>query len=806
MIYGIIFPCAIVLAALLSVFCFVPKLKWNKDLLKFRAREDDNFAFYTITKIGAALIFALFLYRVWYNEVFEQIVNKDGLFAPNTIVMMVIFRAMLTGSIFLLIVSPWFNYRPFQYGAAVCGTVSYIINIIYFKQNIQAMLGIVKIPTYQPREIMFVLELIFGFALCLLYLVKKILDKDYLDFKKIPVRALLTLFFFFFFSVIIMNPYSLGNVTDLSDWSGIANDFSKDHILLIFLMFLFTIIFSIIFRNVKDKMYLHCFLALGSLICFINYMYIRDYGHFAYWKLPFHLCNTGVFLMLVSFTIKNKPIFYFTYLINISGTLFAIFLPDYEQYIFSATGIDYWNNHIILFMLPIIAVAGGFYERPKLKYVWWATIVFAIYFFVVGTMDAAWQDQVNYFFLNGDSIVERFVWAPHLKHDYIVYFTIGNTNFRVYWLYWMLVFIFYIGFILATWFIYASLYKLSDGYADLIKRTIAKSKEKFYLKKEMNGRDISEPLHPENAGKVVISHFTKIYDGDTRKAVDDFSLEINPGTVYGFLGHNGAGKSTTIKSLVGIQTITSGTIEINGYDIVRQPVEAKMEVGYVSDNHTVYEHLTGREYINYVADLYMVKEEDRDARIAKYAKMFMIEDAIDREIKGYSHGMKQKIVVIASLIHAPKVWVLDEPLTGLDPTSSHQIKTIMKEYAEEGNIVFFSSHVIEVVEKICDSICIINGGKLVGTWNIKDLASEGLTLQDLYVKYVSFKGINADGIKESYAKDGNNDIEDVEDNEVNEEQIAEDKVESNEQAETEEISKDSEEIEENKGDNDERTE
>ena len=152
--------------------------------------------------------------------------------------------------------------------------------------------------------------------------------------------------------------------------------------------------------------------------------------------------------------------------------------------------------------------------------------------------------------------------------------------------------------------------------------------------------------------------------------------------------------------------------------------------------------MTGREYINYVADLYLVPQEERDVRIKKYVEMFNLTDAIDREIKGYSHGMKQKIVVIASLIHNPKVWILDEPLTGLDPTSSFQIKECMREHANNGNIVFFSSHVIEVVEKICDRICIISKGKLVGVYSIKDLAKDGLTLEQLYMKHVAQANYN----------------------------------------------------------------
>ena len=243
---------------------------------------------------------------------------------------------------------------------------------------------------------------------------------------------------------------------------------------------------------------------------------------------------------------------------------------------------------------------------------------------------------------------------------------------------------------------------------------------------------------------IKIEHFSKKYAGSDRYSVDDLNLEIKAGEVFGFLGHNGAGKSTTIKSIVGIQSITQGRIIIDGYDITKQPIEAKLRVGYVSDNHAVYEKLTGREYINYVADLYLVPVEEREERIAKYTKMFNLVEAIDREIKGYSHGMKQKLVVIASLIHNPKVWVLDEPLTGLDPTSAFQIKECMREHANNGNIVFFSSHVIEVVEKICDKICIIGRGKLVGVYDLKEIAKEGVTLEQLYMQHVANANYNTD--------------------------------------------------------------
>ncbi len=162
-------------------------------------------------------------------------------------------------------------------------------------------------------------------------------------------------------------------------------------------------------------------------------------------------------------------------------------------------------------------------------------------------------------------------------------------------------------------------------------------------------------------------------------------------------------------------------------------MEAKLRIGYVSDNHAVYERLTGREYINYVADLYRVEPKDRDQRLEEYLEKFQLGFAIDREVKSYSHGMKQKLVVIASLIHNPRVWILDEPLTGLDPASSFQIKQMMREHADNGNIVFFSTHIIEVVEKLCDRICIINQGKLVGDFAVKDVIKDGMDLEKLYL-------------------------------------------------------------------------
>ena len=233
-----------------------------------------------------------------------------------------------------------------------------------------------------------------------------------------------------------------------------------------------------------------------------------------------------------------------------------------------------------------------------------------------------------------------------------------------------------------------------------------------------------------------VENLKKTYPKSDRVAVDNISFELKPGEIFGFLGQNGAGKSTTIKCLTGILPFDSGTITICGHDIVKEPIKAKMEMGYVPDNHSVYEKLTGREYVNYVADLYKVPALVRTERIDRYAKLFKLEAAIDRQIKSYSHGMKQKICIIAALIHDPKLWVLDEPMTGLDPRSAYNLKQLMREHADKGNSVFFSSHVLEVVEKVCDRVGIIDDGHLITCCAIDELKerNKDKSLEELFLK------------------------------------------------------------------------
>lgn len=236
-----------------------------------------------------------------------------------------------------------------------------------------------------------------------------------------------------------------------------------------------------------------------------------------------------------------------------------------------------------------------------------------------------------------------------------------------------------------------------------------------------------------------INNLTKTYSKNAVPAVNNLSLEVKPGEIFGFIGPNGAGKSTTIKCATGILSYDDGNIQIGGIDLKSSPIEAKRLIGYVSDDHATYERLTGAEYVNFMANVYDVPESERKTRLDKYLEIFDLTSAINDQIKSYSHGMKQKLNVIGALIHEPELWILDEPLTGLDPKSAYNLKNLMREYANEGKSVFFSSHVLDVVEKVCDRVGIIDKGNLITVCSVSELHESGLSgsLEDLFLQITS---------------------------------------------------------------------
>lgn len=230
-----------------------------------------------------------------------------------------------------------------------------------------------------------------------------------------------------------------------------------------------------------------------------------------------------------------------------------------------------------------------------------------------------------------------------------------------------------------------------------------------------------------------IKNLTKKYNN--KKAVDTLTLTINDGEIFGFIGHNGAGKTSTIKCCVGILTFDDGEILVDGLSVAKNPVECKRKIAYIPDNPDLYEQLTGIQYLNFIADIYEIDKEKRKEQIKKYSDIFELTNNLLDIISTYSHGMKQKLALISAFIREPKILILDEPFVGLDPKSSHEVKKIMQQMCDEGKSVFFSTHVLEVAEKICDKIAIIKDGKLIAFGKTDDVKGDK-SLEDVFLELV----------------------------------------------------------------------
>ena len=231
---------------------------------------------------------------------------------------------------------------------------------------------------------------------------------------------------------------------------------------------------------------------------------------------------------------------------------------------------------------------------------------------------------------------------------------------------------------------------------------------------------------------IEIKNVTKIYNGE-KKAVDNISFIVNNGEIFAFIGHNGAGKTTTIKSIVGILNFEEGDILINGKSIKKSPIECKKQMAYVPDNPDLYENMKAIDFINFICDMYEISKEVREENINKYAKMFEMQEKLDDYISSFSHGMKQKIALIAALVHNPEVLIMDEPFVGLDPKAVFNIKEVMKEMCRQGKTIFFSTHILEVAEKLCDRVAIIKQGKIVKTGNMKEIKGDE-SLEQVFVE------------------------------------------------------------------------
>ena len=228
-----------------------------------------------------------------------------------------------------------------------------------------------------------------------------------------------------------------------------------------------------------------------------------------------------------------------------------------------------------------------------------------------------------------------------------------------------------------------------------------------------------------------IEHLTKTYG--EKKAVDDLSLHIRAGEIYGFIGHNGAGKTTTLKSVAGILQFDGGEILVDGKSVRTQPLECKKEIAYIPDNPDLYEYMTGIKYLNFIADIFGVSAQVRQERIRKYADLFELTADLAQPIAAYSHGMKQKLAIISAWLHDPKLIIMDEPFVGLDPKAAHTLKGMMRELCDAGGAIFFSTHVLEVAEKLCDKVAIIKGGKLIRSGTMEEVKGDD-SLEEVFLE------------------------------------------------------------------------
>ena len=549
-----------------------------------------------------------------------------------------------------------------------------------------------------------------------------------------------------FAALAIMPAYIPQALLGFLDSTILLYDFTEHHRLMLYLAIVIpvAIFFGIKDKDEETKRFLMIYLSVGLLYIFI-----------ARWNLtelmtdpvswPLHLCHTAMFLIPLCLIFRMRRLFNFCFFINVLGALFAMIIPGELDNVnaLATERVSFWINHWAAFFMPVLLVSLKIFKRPKLREWAWSLVSFCVYFFSILFINA-WFDNFgnpDFFFLNSDFVVSNIgQWAEDTR-KIIFSFQYKGLTFTFYPLYQALFFVIFVGMTVGVWFIYALLFSMWDTAEERRERAKSFKMMKKDLTEFLNGRSIDEPITGDASPSLVLRNFSKKYGNNNFYSVKDVSFEVKGGEIFGFLGPNGAGKSTIIKSIVGIQPLTSGDIEVCGYHVDKQAVQAKLQIGFVPDHYALYETLTGREYINYLADLYRVTKEYRDAVIQKYTERFQLVDSFDNQMKTYSHGMKQKITIMAALVHNPKVWILDEPLTGLDPNSIHEVKECMREHAAAGNIVFFSSHIIDVVEKICDRIAIIKKGKLRACTTLAELEEQGIELEKFYLSTIKSRSV-----------------------------------------------------------------
>ena len=677
--------------------------------------------------------------KYWINGVApEAHMIKDGFlnFAGNICIWLEITAALM------VLLRPWARFKTAKFYVKCIALPILFVSAIALYPMLHMMQGH---DDWSLLTVMLPIEIGGLLSLSLYYLAK-----DYkVRISKHSYAEVAT--FSVFINIATMQPYMLSFLFGMGGDGRTVVDFTIYHRVYLYLACIIiplAIYFS--FRNAhQDKIrYALIFISLGTFLSFmVDYKYDTILTP---WNWPLHLCNLAMLLVPICLIFKLKKLFHFTYFINVFGAVLAMLMPNYTETLLylNPTVVHFWINHCCAFMMPLLCVALGEFGRPSLKNFAYSSIWFFVYFTIVITLNTiftALEGKVtavgtisgtDYFFINSTFIAKKLgKWAESI-FDMRLTITTSEAAFTFHPIYQLIYYFVYALLGFGIWFVYQIFFDIADSHIALHYKLKGIRIDAIALKSALNGRSLDKPMDENSGISLVLDNFCKRYGLNKHYSAKNVCLSVKGGEVFGFLGPNGAGKSTCIKSIVGIQPITDGHISVCGYDVKTQPVGAKSLIGFVPDHYALYENLTGREYLNYIADIYDVSKEDRNERISRYVERFELKDSIDNKIKTYSHGMKQKVTIISALVHDPKVWILDEPLTGLDPTSIYQVKECMREHAAKGNIVFFSSHLIDIVEKLCDRIAIIKHGEIQATTTVKEIEAGGQTLEEFYLKII----------------------------------------------------------------------
>jgi ABC-2 type transport system ATP-binding protein len=543
--------------------------------------------------------------------------------------------------------------------------------------------------------------------------------------------------------------------THIGSLSGPYN-FNMAHRIWLYLFFILPVVYYNLLYPF-DKDHRRAFLFFISFAVFFSYAAVRRRQTFMYiYNAPLHLCNTAMYIMPFTLAFSNYFLFYFTMFVNVIGAFLAMMMPNYASSIpiLSSNAIEFFTNHLYAAFMPVLIILLGIYQRPKIKYFFYSMIGFLLYFVTVAFIniyyDAVANLGLDFFFLNSSFISDKLgAWAQNIFND-STNIQVGKYTLVLRPLYLFLYYLIYVGLSLGMWYVYEMLFLALDQLTILrVRRAEEKNGRTVYMLTQEEEKETMTTIlkYRETQARVDIEGLTKTYPGGTKPAVKDFTVHLRGGKIYGFLGKNGAGKSTLIKAIVGIHSFEKGTILVCGFDVVYEPIKAKLCLGYVPDNYALYENLTGRQYIQYIASIYKVSKANMEERASDLVKRLELTEVYDQPISSYSHGMKQKITIIGALVHAPKIWILDEPMTGLDPASIFQIKETMREYAKKGNIVFFSSHIIDVVKNLCDNIIIIKDGQLVEQKDMADYEKNNIDLEQHFLEVTADSQSEADYLK-----------------------------------------------------------